>query len=80
LGTQYASQRTTKQLAAPSSRGAIMLKTELHNHEDSADPPAAFATNAEIEIADQLRHQLEERYLVPSKTSSPLPAPSSNGS
>jgi hypothetical protein len=56
-----------------------MLKTELHNHDDNGDPPATFATDAEIEIADQLRHQLEERYLAQSKTSPPLPAHSSNG-
>jgi hypothetical protein len=56
-----------------------MLKTELNNHEASDDPPASFATDAEIEIADQLRHQLEERYLARSETLPPLPAHSSNG-
>ena len=49
-----------------------MLKTELYNHDNIGDPPASFATDAEIEIADQLRHQLEERYLAPSAPHSPL--------
>jgi len=43
-----------------------MLKTELHNFDAIGDPPPAFATDAEIEIAEQLRHRLEERYLAPS--------------
>jgi hypothetical protein len=51
-----------------------MLVTELHNHDTVADPPARFATDDEIAIADQLRHQLEERYLGPSAESSPLMA------
>ena len=49
-----------------------MLKTELYNHDNIGDPPANFATDAEIEIADQLRHQLEERYLALSAPYSPL--------
>ncbi len=48
-----------------------MLKTELYSHEYISDPPASFATGAEIEIADQLRHQLEERYLTPSAPCAP---------
>ena len=49
-----------------------MFKIELYNHDDIGGPPASFATDAEIEIADQLRHQLEERYLGPSAPYSPL--------
>jgi hypothetical protein len=56
-----------------------MLKTELNNHEANDDPPASFATDAEIEIADELRRQLEERYLARSETLPPLPANPSNG-
>jgi hypothetical protein len=41
-----------------------MLETEQYNHDNIGDPPASFATDAEIAIADQLRHQLEERYLA----------------
>jgi hypothetical protein len=41
-----------------------MLKTELHNFDAIGDPPPAFATDAEIEMAEQLRHRLEERYLA----------------
>ena len=48
-----------------------MLKIELYNYGSSGEPTASFATDAEIEIADQLRHQLEERYLAPSPPSSP---------
>ena len=41
-----------------------MTKTELYNHDADADPVTSFATDAEIEFADQLRHQLEDRYLA----------------
>ena len=37
-----------------------MLKIELYNHDNNGDPAVSFATDAEIEIADQLRHQLEQ--------------------
>jgi hypothetical protein len=50
----------------------IMVKTELYNDDNIDDPPASFATDAEIEIADQLRRQLEERYLGPAAQDSPL--------
>ena len=43
------------------------------------DPPAVFATDAELEIADQLRHQLEQRYHARSETLPPLPARPGNG-
>ena len=49
-----------------------MLKIELYNHSSSGEPAASFATDAEIEIADQLRHQLEERYLGHSAAPPPL--------
>ena len=55
-----------------------MLKVELHNHHPKADSAPSFATSAEIEIADQLRHQLEQRYLAPSAAPPPLPALSSD--
>lgn len=56
-----------------------MLKIELYNHDNNGDPAVSFATDAEIEIADQLRHQLEEKYLAPSAPSSPLQVRSSEG-
>lgn len=56
-----------------------MLKIELHNYGTNGDPVPSFATSAEIEIAEQLRHQLEERCLAPSAAPLPLPAPSSDG-
>lgn len=49
-----------------------MLKIELYNHNINGDPAVRFATDVEIEIADQLRRQLEERYLAPSAPSSRL--------
>jgi len=48
---------------------AVMIKTALYNRD--ADPVISFATVAEIEFADQLRHQIEERYLARSAPSSP---------
>jgi hypothetical protein len=56
-----------------------MLKIEPYNDETNSDPSATFATDAEIELAEQLRRQLEERYLAPPAPSSPLPARSSKG-
>ncbi len=56
-----------------------MPKIELYNHDANDDPAVSFATDAEIELADQLRHQLEQRYLAPSAASPPLQARSSKG-
>jgi hypothetical protein len=42
-----------------------MYRIELHNSDSNSDPVPSFATDAEIEFAEQLRHQLEERYLAP---------------
>jgi hypothetical protein len=52
-----------------------MVKLEPYNHELDSDPPAAFASAAEIETADRLRHQLEARYLAGSAAPPPLAAP-----
>jgi hypothetical protein len=43
-----------------------MLNIKLHNHATSVEPAPRFATDAEIELAEQLRYRLEERYLAPS--------------
>jgi len=43
-----------------------MLEIELHNRDSNGDPPASFATDAEIEIANRLLHQIEARYFGPS--------------
>ncbi len=51
-----------------------MHKAELHNNDANSDPAPCFATDAEIEIADRLRHQLEERYLAPRVDTPPLQA------
>jgi hypothetical protein len=49
-----------------------MLKIEPHNRDTNGDPAPSFATDAEIEFAGQLRHQLEERYLAPPAATAPL--------
>ena len=41
-----------------------MLKTDMPNYDINGDPVPNVASDAEIEIAEQLRHQIEERYLV----------------
>ena len=55
-----------------------MLKVELHNHGPDGDTVPCFATGTEIEVAQQLRHQLEKRLLAPSTPPPPLPARSSD--
>jgi hypothetical protein len=50
-----------------------MVKIEVHNHHTDADPAPSFATDAEIQIADQLRHQLEEQRLARSAGAPPAP-------
>jgi hypothetical protein len=57
----------------------VMLKIELHNHDLRGDPAPSFATDAEIEIADRLRRQLEERYLARPAPSATPPARSIEG-
>jgi len=47
-----------------------MTRIELYNHDANADPVISFASDAEIEFADQLRHILEERYFARSAPSS----------
>ena len=49
-----------------------MLKTQLHSHDTSVEPTPRFASEAEIRLAEQLRHELEERYFGPPATPSPL--------
>ena len=55
-----------------------MFKVELHNHGADGDTAPCFATRTELEIAEQLRHQLEKRLLAPSTVPPPLPAPSND--
>ena len=49
-----------------------MPKIELHNYETGVEPAPRFPSDAEIALAEQLRHQLEERYLGASAALSPL--------
>jgi hypothetical protein len=54
-----------------------MRKVELHNCDPNGDPAPSFATDAEIEFAEQLRCRFEERFLAPTSTPAPLHEPSS---
>jgi hypothetical protein len=54
-----------------------MLHVELHTLDIDRDPAPSFPTDAEIRIAEQLRHRLEERYLVATTAVPSLP-PHSN--
>jgi len=40
-----------------------MLKIELADPPTGTEPTPQFATDAEVAIAQRLRHKLEERYL-----------------
>jgi len=39
-----------------------MVKIDLHNHDGSVEPAPQYASEADIALAQKLRHQLEERY------------------
>ena len=54
-----------------------MLKTQLPNDDTGFEPAPSFASDAEIELAEQLRRQLEERYFGPS--AAPLTPPVRSG-
>ena len=45
-----------------------MLKTQLPSYDAGFEPTPRFASDAEIELAEQLRRQLEERYFGASAT------------
>jgi len=49
-----------------------MLNIDSRTFDNYGEEPApSFATDAEIEMADRLRHELEERYLNPASTKTP---------
>jgi len=50
-----------------------MLKIELPYRDSGFEPAPRFASNAEIELADRLRRQLEERYFEASAALSTSP-------
>jgi hypothetical protein len=56
-----------------------MLKIESHDHDTGVEPAPSFPSDAEIALAERLRHQLEERYLAFSAVPSPLLARSGEG-
>ena len=41
-----------------------MLQTELYDHDVNGDPVPNVASDADIAVAERLRRQLEERYLM----------------
>jgi hypothetical protein len=51
-----------------------MPKIQLPNGRASFDPAPRFASDAEIELAEQLRRQLEERYFGASSMAQASPA------
>jgi hypothetical protein len=46
-----------------------MVKVHAHTLGTGEEPAPSFPSDAEIKLAEQLRHQLEERYLGPSAPS-----------
>ena len=50
----------------------MMRKNQLPDHDASAEPTPLYASDADIELAQLLRHQLEERYLGPAEAPSPM--------
>ena len=54
------------------AEGFVMLQTELYDHDVYGDAAPTVASDAEIELAERLRRQLEERYLVESAGPPPL--------
>ena len=50
-----------------------MTKIGLPDSNTGVDPAARYATDAEVELADWLRHRLEERYLGSSDSPSDMP-------
>ena len=52
-----------------------MLKNQSFDQTAGIEPTPLFATDAEIECAQRLRHRLEERYLGHSGAFAEVPAP-----
>ena len=53
------------------TKSRAMPRIQSHNRDATVEPAPAYATEAEIELAQRLRQQLEEQYLGPLGTSSP---------
>ncbi len=53
----------------------MMRKNQLPDRDVSVEPAPLYASDADIKLAQQLRHQLEERYLGPSEAPSALRYP-----
>ena len=55
-------------------KSSIMPRVQLHSHAAGVEPAPAFASDAEIALAEQLRHELEKRYLGSPATPLPMQA------
>jgi hypothetical protein len=51
----------------------VMLQTELYDHDVYGDPVPNVASDADIAVAERLRRELEERYLMRSPACPTLP-------
>jgi hypothetical protein len=80
-GTRYAvGDLTTLRVRTFKQKELVMLNIERPIHDTNGDPVPSFATEAEIEMADRLRRQVEERNLAPAMPSPALEARSSEWS
>jgi hypothetical protein len=50
----------------------MMRKNQSSDYDAIVEPAPLYASDADIELAQQLRHKLEERYLGLSEAPSPL--------
>jgi len=50
----------------------MMRKNRLPDRDANVEPAPLYASDADIELAQRLRHQLEERYLGSSEAPSTL--------
>ena len=50
----------------------MMRNNQRPDRDATVEPAPLYASDADIELAQQLRHELEERYLGPSQAPSPL--------
>jgi len=55
-----------------------MVKVRSPTSDSGVEAQPRFASDAEIKLAEQLRHQLEERYLSPSAAPSRPPSDKSD--
>jgi hypothetical protein len=57
------------------TKEAAMLDEQRQRYDVDEEAAPAVASDAEIEMAEKLRHRLEERYLGPAAASPPVQLP-----